>query len=111
MRTKPGMNHAASLARRISQASARLMPAPGAAPAVPISRVLCAMHRQYTDGREHAAILSRAAVAASRGRCGTVRRCRMREQRAMASGTTERRPVRPDDLFHLTFIGDVAVSP
>ena len=29
----------------------------------------------------------------------------------MASATTTRRPLRPDDLFNLTFIGDVAVSP
>ncbi len=29
----------------------------------------------------------------------------------MASATTTRRPVCPDDLFNLTFIGDVAISP
>ncbi len=29
----------------------------------------------------------------------------------MASATATRRPVRPDDLFNLTFIGDVVVSP
>ncbi len=29
----------------------------------------------------------------------------------MASATTTRRPVQPDDLFNLTFIGDVAISP
>ncbi len=28
-----------------------------------------------------------------------------------ASATTTRRPLRPDDLFNLTFVGDVAVSP
>ncbi|MDQ6908310.1 MAG: S9 family peptidase, partial [Chloroflexota bacterium] len=29
----------------------------------------------------------------------------------MTSATAIRRPVRPDDLFNLTFIGDVAISP
>ncbi len=29
----------------------------------------------------------------------------------MASATTTRRPVRPDDLFNLAFIGDVTISP